>query len=137
MSANNNDPAIPTPEKQFEILAGGTEVIVHYKAGGDAERIKVRKIAIRDIGKLADVLGKEDQEVAFYCGKDLEWVELLHDDSFEALIEEGRRLNFTRYTKWAKRQMDLLKAMGQDGKLQRIFDEATDKAVKLTEAARR
>jgi hypothetical protein len=137
---SSQDQMPASAERHFEILNDGTEIGVHLTKhpnevmttingvevpAAGIERVKVRKVALRDIQKLSEVLGNEISEIMVMTGKEQAWVESLDDDSFEALIEEGRRLNFSRCSKWLKRRMDLLKAMGQGT----VFDRAVETAV--------
>lgn len=128
---NDADKAL-APERHFEILADGTLVPVTFRlAEGDKpvrerEIVKVKKLGMADMPLLAEVITVEAKEVGLLTGKDEAWVKDLDDDSFEALIEEGRRLNFTRFSKFWKRRMDLLKAMGQQGVLDAAMRKAAD-----------
>ena len=120
------------PERHFEILADGTLVPVTFRLGEadkpvrEREIVKVKKLGMADMPLLAEVITVEAKEVGLLTGKDEAWVKDLDDDSFEALIEEGRRLNFTRFSKFWKRRMDLLKAMGQQGVLDAAMRKAAD-----------
>lgn len=120
------------PENHFEILADGSMVPVTFRSNEsgkpvrEREIVKVKKLGMAEMPLLAEVITHEANEIALLTGKDTAWVKDLDDDSFEALIEEGRRLNFTRFSKFWKRRMDLLAAMGQKGVLDAAMRKATD-----------
>lgn len=88
---------------EFATIAGGTELDVLF-TDGRAERVMVRQLPIRHLGRLGAAWGNEAREIDVYCDKPGGWSESLADESFEAVIEEGRRLNFTRFSKWQERQ---------------------------------
>jgi hypothetical protein len=121
-----------TPDRHFEILADGSMIAVTFRGDEtgkpvrEREIVKVKKMGMADMPLLAEVITAEAKEIALLTGKDEAWVKDLDDDSFEALIEEGRRLNFTRFSKFWKRRMDLLTAMGQKGVLDAAMRKAAD-----------
>lgn len=118
--------AIPSPEEQFKIINGGADVQVRFADPAlESEWVKVKKLSIREMPRLGSTMGDEFREVAFYVGKTVEWVESLEDDSFEALIKEGRDINFTKFDNWYQRQKRLLKTLGHQG----VVDEALKAAV--------
>lgn len=133
-----NTPETPTttpdkaPGSELEMLIDGTMMTVSFRTSepgqiAQTERVKVRKIPICDMDELGRGFGKAKQEVSIYCGKAVEWVERLDDDSFAAAMSEGRRLNFTSFKKWFQWQQDTLDAMGQGAALQPILKDALEK----------
>lgn len=101
-----------------------TFIVREEGVGPRREIVKVKKIGMADMALYAEVITQESKEVALLTGKDEAWVRELDDDSFEALIEEGRRLNFPRFSRFWKRRLDMLAAMGQS----KVLDSAMAKA---------
>lgn len=118
---------------EIEILADGVLLPVKFKPGPGGvaakEHVKVWILGMSEMPILGAAMGDEAKEIAVVTKKDAAWVATLDDDSFEALIEEGRRLNFTRFGKYWKRQMDLLKAMGQGDAVGAALAKALEKAL--------
>lgn len=115
-----------TPKSELEMLMDGTNMTVSFKTTepdqkAQTERVKVRKIPICDMDELGKGFGNFKKEVAVYCNKAIEWVERLDDESFSAVMSEGRRLNFTSFQKWFQWQQDTLAAMGQGSALEPIL----------------
>jgi len=109
----------PAPQREFETLIGGTDVKVQFEDGTD-ELVKVRKIPLREMSLLAAVWANEEKEIAVYVrrqdGKvDAAWLDRIDETSWELLMREGRRINFTRFTAYFARQQQAMEAMGQLG----------------------
>lgn len=118
----------PKPQRDFETLNDGAHATVMFSNSDDIEGVKVRKLPIRRMSELGMVWGREEQEIALYVerheGKvDSAWLESLTDESWNTLIEEGRRVNFTRFAAYLKRHKQAMKAMGAD------IDEITAKII--------
>lgn len=79
------------------------------------------------IPRYALALGKNVEEIKVLTNKDQAWAESLSDDSVEAIIDEGRRLNFPRSARYLKRQMDLAGQTQNSKLLDRAIDNLTDK----------
>jgi hypothetical protein len=102
-----------TPQEIAEVLADGVNLRVEFSDQNVAPTIvKVRKVARRDFPIMADAIlnavADETAEAAFYCDRTPAWAESLSDESFEAVMREGRRLNFTRFSAWFGRRQDVL-----------------------------
>lgn len=116
----------------YVLIYDGTDLPVKFrpKAPGQPpppeEVIKVRKCPAFDIAKLASKWGKELEEVAFYAGHNTDWAKTLDDDSYEAVLEEGRRLNSPSVTKYFARAKGTLAALGQSETLDRAIAKAVE-----------
>lgn len=122
---------------EFEILADGSMVTVKFAAENTQDEVvKVWKLGMADMPILANAMGNEASEIAVVTKKPVAWVQGLSDDSFETLIEEGRRLNFTRFSRYWKRQTDLLKAMGQGAAMENAVTKAVEKVLSRADALR-
>lgn len=105
---------------ELENIIDGVKLPVTYrrKAAGEAaktEEILVRKIPICDLDPLGRAFGTYAKEVAVYADKDEAWAKSLEDESFSAVLEEGRRLNFHKLEKWFKWQDATVKAINSSG----------------------
>lgn len=109
-----------TPEQIHETLYDGTDLPVTL-LDGSTRMVKVRKISRKAFPAFASTFGDEDLEVAFYLGEPANGngapsiVEQLTEESFDAVMQEGHRLNFTRFGHWFGRQyqrLELMKASG-------------------------
>lgn len=110
--------ATTQPTNEVAMLLDGTKLPgkLRPKAEGKAPEeidLFVRKIPICDMECLARVWGKYTAEVATYLERDMNFVKTLSDETFTAVLEEGRRLNFTSFEKWFSWQGQTLKALGQ------------------------
>ena len=92
----------------------GTSIDVQHVDGALTKDLRIRKIPLRDLPKLGRVWGNEADEVALYADKTPAWVEKLTEESFEAAIEEGRRLNFQSFKRYFARQSQVIEALGQN-----------------------
>ncbi|MGV3774502.1 MAG: hypothetical protein ACO1QB_16500 [Verrucomicrobiales bacterium] len=85
--------------EDWETIYGGIDIEVHRigKTSGTTapmlERVKVMKIALKDMGWYAAQFGKIKGELPFYVQKPPEWFDTLLDDSVDLIMREGRRLN--------------------------------------------
>ena len=97
----------PDSQTIHETLYDGADVPVTY-TDGRTEMVKVRKIPRSEFAQYSLLIGSlngdESAECAFYCDKDEAWAKSLDDDSFDRVLAEGQRLNFTRYANWFSRQ---------------------------------
>lgn len=141
-------------KNDFATIYDGTDLEVSYRpqaglvaSGADAavdtkgqerkpnEVIKVRKCPAFDIAKLAAKWGKEMEEVVFYTGRDEKWAQSISDESYEAVLEEGRRLNIPSVTKYFKRAKGTLDALGQGEKLEQATERLVAKAAEQLASA--
>jgi hypothetical protein len=112
-----------TPQQIHETLYDGTDLQVSL-LDGTQRTVKVRKISRRDLAAFANCFGDEEREAAFYLGcsthgpEDAGLVEQLTEESFDAVMQEGHRLNFTRFSRWFVRQHQRLQVMGESGAVQ-------------------
>ena len=130
MSENGHD-----AKREFEILAGGVTVEVTY-ISGLKETIKVRKVPIRDMQSLAMAWGQEHKEIPVYTQRPSEWIETLADESWELIMEEGRRLNAGPFERWFLRATKALEVQGRTPAVKAVIDEALNQARIKFEAER-
>ena len=98
-------------KSSIEILLDGNEITV-TKQNKEVELVHVRKISMRHIQRVGRAIGKgEAEEIELYTEKPPEWVDSLTDESFEAALKEGRRLNFTQGVGWLLRQNQFMSLM--------------------------
>ena len=100
----------PEPSK-LEILAGGTNVVVQFDDKRPDETVFVRIIKLKQLQQYGQLViaGNEAGQVALFAGKDDKWVDELTNESAEAVLTEGQRLNADFFVRWAARQA----AMGE------------------------
>lgn len=106
-----------TDQEVYEFLEDGT-LIPLMDSKKNLTRMKVRKIPQRGLQEFADIMHmnrcREEAEIAAYLGISLEQFEQLGltDESQDAVMEEGRRLNFTRFEHFVHRSVQLAKLSG-------------------------
>lgn len=110
--------ATPRPQQEFETLNGGAQVPVKLE-DGEEEMVLCRKLPIREMAALGQAWTKEVSEMKLYVRRNggevtNEWLDKLTDESWAALIKEGRRVNFLRFSAFFERQRLALTAMGND-----------------------
>jgi hypothetical protein len=110
-------------KREFEILNDGSQVEVTY-ISGLKEVVKIRKVPIRDMQSLARAWGQEDKEIPVYTQRPAEWAQTLIDESWEAVMEEGRRLNADPFGRWFSRQTKALEVMGKTSAVSKIVEQA-------------
>lgn len=119
---------------EFEVLNGGTQIEVSFREDQKTketppnEIIKIRKVPIRDMQSLARAWGQEDKEIPVYTQRSTEWTQTLTDESWEAVMEEGRRLNEAPFGRWFARQTKALEAMNQSSAVKAAIQQALLKA---------
>lgn len=114
---------------KLETLLGGTEIPVTY-LDGRAEKVRIRKVPLRDMPGLAAVFGQDMRdEAAYYAGRPADWIDTLSDESFAAVFEEGRRLNFTLFATWFRGKTQELELMGKQPQLTRIIQSAVEEVI--------
>jgi len=104
---------------EFETLNDGTLIEVTLQ-DTSVQTVKVRKVPLREMPVLGAAWAREARELLIYCrtpsGAEFEntWLDQLTDEAWEALMKEGRRLNFTRFQNYFARQRQAYLAMGND-----------------------
>lgn len=114
MSENRAEELLAKDASAIEALADGTMMSVMLrKEDGSHEKVtvKVRKVPMRLMFLLINAWSKEAEEIAVYCDRPLGWVNQLADESWDAVMEEGRRLNFSRFERSFARQQQAIAAM--------------------------
>lgn len=94
-------------DETIAVLAGGIDLTVRL-IDGTSRSVKVLKLPARRMGDLLSAWGNEPEEVALYLGKDAPLRDQLDDESFVAVVEEGRRLNAVPLEKYASRKLNAL-----------------------------
>ena len=105
-----------TPQAVFETIYDGADLEVEFKSG-EKKRVKVRKVSQKNLPQLADafrvtVEEGEGPEIMVYLSWKSEQVEQLTDESQDAVMQEGRRLNFTRFKNFLARRVQFVNLMG-------------------------
>lgn len=124
-----NDKSGEKVKAQLEALNDGTMVLVETKAGETSE-VKVKQLSVLRMGNLARAAGAgEMAEVCLYTGLKESEVEALKDESQVELLEEGRRLNFTRLGAFYGRARALNQVItGSAEEMERLIQSAVAKA---------
>ena len=101
-----------TAKEVAETLADGTQIPVTYQ-DGRTEITKIRRVPRNEFvpyaSAIMDAVTDERPECAFYANKPVEWTDEITDESFDAVMQEGRRLNFTRWAAWFARRQETLR----------------------------
>jgi len=103
-------------DSNMATLYGGSELTVTYR-DGRTEVVKVRQLIIDDYPKLLKVLDDEPAQIDFVCDRPNGWSNTLALESFEAVLQEGDKLNEAFFTRWLQRRMNkqekLLPGLGE------------------------
>lgn len=119
---------------QITDLLDGAKLSVTMKAKpgpgqvATTEEVFVRRIPICDMDVLSGAWGTPKKEVAVYCDQPAAWVDKLSDDSFIAVMDKGRQLNFTSYAKHFAWQMQTMEALGQKDAMSALMKDIAAKA---------
>lgn len=96
MSATNE----PT---KADTLRGGQIIIVTFD-DGSTESVFVRQLPVKDFEAWLGALDDEPRVVALLCGRDACWVDRLTNESMEAIVTTGERLNRDFFERWLQRR---------------------------------
>ena len=120
---------------QLEVLNGGAYVEVQH-LDGTKEKLFVRKVSLKTLPLYASAFGTEGKEALFYAGNghSEEWLENLTLESCEALIQEGRRLNFPPLERFRDRQRQALKALGIADETEAAVERAVQEQIRAVAA---
>lgn len=121
-----------------DLLDGAKLSVTMKRVGQDpakVEEIFVRRIPICDMDSLSGAWGTPKKEVAVYCDQPAAWVDKLSDDSFIALMDKGRQLNFTSYAKHFAWQMQTMEALGQKDAMAGLMKDIAAKAETMMKQA--
>lgn len=89
-----------------EVLRGGADVTVELAAGG-TETVRVRQVRVRELEEyLRREMSGDMAIITWVTGKPDEWFDAITLDSWEALIAENQRQNFTAARRHEKRKID-------------------------------
>lgn len=97
---------------EAEILAGGMTLPGAKNRNGEDVVVFIRKVAFLKLQPLALSWGNFEREAEVYTGMVTAQVENLSDETQQAVIKEGRRLNFTALSAYMEAQEQTVKAMG-------------------------
>lgn len=97
----------PTAQEVHETLYDGADLTIVFK-DGSSDTVKIRKIPRSHFGKYAEIIQEESEdaefrEAALYLGSVVS-VRNLTDESLDAVLAEGERLNFTSFARWFRRR---------------------------------
>lgn len=136
---SGNEDTTPKAQKELETLNDGMELEVTFE-DATTETVKVRKIPMREMSRLGAAWAKEPKELLLYVRRnggekepDDAWIDRLNETSWETLIKEGRRINFSRFTNYFARQREAFALMGND---LLKSDKLLEKAVEMANAER-
>jgi hypothetical protein len=107
---SNEDIENYKPSEQ-EVMDGGRMVTVR-SATGEEEAVLIRLIPRRLMEIYVQQYGKEASEAYLYTDKSNDWLEKLDDNSFDAVLRVGRKINFSRWRASVERSKDQLQQMG-------------------------
>lgn len=124
--------AVPAQQSDLVRLLDGKKIPGQLRATEEGKapqdiELFVRKIPICDMETLGRVWGKYKMEVAVYVDRDVNFAQSLSDETFGAVLEEGRRLNFTSFEKWFSWQQETLRAMGEGSDAQALVQQVLEK----------
>lgn len=116
MSEPNTDGLPSTPQAVYEVIYDGADCELEMK-DGTKKRVRVRKVSQKNLPQLADAMRLsmeqgEIPEIMVYLSWTAEQVEQLADESQDAVMQEGRRLNFTRFKNFLARRVQFVNLMG-------------------------
>lgn len=125
-------PAQSSAKGELETILDGSFLDLRFIQDGveKTERIKCRKISIQKMDVLGKVWGRMQLEVACYIDRPVEFVESLTDQSFEAAMSEGRRLNFPSFKTWFGWQTETAQALGNSDLMKSAMSLAVSEAIK-------
>jgi hypothetical protein len=103
-----------TPEEAYIILRDGRDM-TGQMVDGATETVKVWFVSQADYSAYAQcvVTGQELSEIGFYTRKDAEWIKNMTPWFFDAVLEEGQRLNFPHLTKSLQRRLKRMELIGK------------------------
>lgn len=93
----------PSEPTKAETLRGGQHVAVTL-SDGTTETVLVRQLPVKDFEAWLAALDDEPRVVALLCERDACWVELLTNESIEAIVTTGERLNRGFFERWLQRR---------------------------------
>jgi hypothetical protein len=114
-------PAAMSAQEINETLNDGLDVAVRTRDGRDLA-VKVRKVPRSEFAHyslMLEDLSAEGEifEAAFYCGQPPEWALCLDEESFDRVLAEGQRLNFSTYARWFRRSARLVPLVSKNEEL--------------------
>lgn len=81
----------------YETLFGGVlksvRVANHETRRLETEDVRIRQLPVGAFPKAFQIHANEEQMVALYADRSVEWVQRLHPASYNLIAQEGRRLN--------------------------------------------
>lgn len=133
-----------------EIVDGGRSVIVRRESDGVEFPLFICLVPRKHLATFGTIFGKEWSELQFYIrtsredGITPDIAEDLDDESYNRVVTEGRRLNFTRYDEWRRRHASMQSVINGTPEMKRVFEGLVKDAMagnlkgsKVREAAER
>lgn len=125
----------------YETLFGGVlksvRVANHETRRLDTEDVRIRQLPVGTFPKAFQIHANEEQMVALYADRPVEWVQRLHPASYNLIAQEGRRLNvdfFAYCDRQAKSQMEEVRRVAPELHVE-ILRKVADAADKLASAS--
>ncbi len=97
----------PTPDST---LHGGTDLqvtVIDKTIGNRVETVFIRQLPIKLYPRYKAALQNEPRMVELLCDKPTDWSDTLTIESFEAIIEQGAKLNEAPFVRWEARQQKI------------------------------
>lgn len=86
-----------------DTLRGGQSIIVTFD-DGSTESVFVRQLPVKDFEAWLGALDDEPRVAALLCERDSCWVDRLTNESLEAIVTTGERLNRDFFERWLQRR---------------------------------
>ena len=98
-----NAPPQETNSNGFAAIIGGVKMRAEF-IDGSCEDVMVRQLPIRLYKEYLEAQDSEAKILSVLCGKPVEWADGLKIESFEAILDEGEKINADFFSRWVKRQ---------------------------------
>src|SRR5688572_11114890 len=95
----------PTAKNSIATLCGGIDYTA-TKRDGSSETVQILQLPIKQFPAYSKVLTDEPALVDLLTGKPKGWSETLTNESFEQIVQEGKKLNADFFERWLRRQFE-------------------------------
>lgn len=120
-----------TDQNNWQILYGGKDIEVTVLSPDSTPKrqsVKVRKLGLKDLPKIAGAMQETETEAALYIGESSDFVSTLLPEDALRIVEEGRELNAKSFAVWVKQRKAQAELMGLD--LEKAMQKAATEAAK-------